>query len=158
MFMPLRDKKGMTLVEVLVGLSISTLLFGSMMLSALAVRNLSVLNKHSIQALNVARGAVETIKGQGYGAAVAQTWTQAYDAGPDALFNTADDLTGTVTVAVGDFLDMDDDGNTAETTIDVNDDGTNDTARPIRVTFTRQEFIRNQYRTFSIWIDSLIVA
>ena len=158
MAISLSNNKGMTLVEVLMGLAIATILFGSLMLSALAVRTLSALNRHSIQAVNVARGAMETIKGQGYGAAVDSNWQQSYDAGADAVFGTADDLQGTVTVSVQDYLDMDGDGNVNETLIDVDGDGANDAARPVRVTFAWQESVQQQNRNFSIWFDALIVA
>jgi hypothetical protein len=154
----LSNTKGMTLAEVMVGVLIATLLFGSLILSALAVRTLSVINRHSIQAINAARGALETIKGQGYGAAVNSSWQRAYDAGPDALFGTADDLVGTVTLSVRDYLDMDADEDLDEALIDVDGDGANDAARPVRVTFTWQEVVKNQNRNFSVWFDTLMAA
>lgn len=150
--------KGLTLVEAMMGLAIATLLFASLVVAALAVRSLTSMNRHYIQAVNVARGAIETARGQGYGSVVDATWQQAYDAGADAQFGTADDLSGTVTVIVRDFLDMDGDGDSAETLIDLDGDGANDAAKPYRVTFQWNERVAGQTRPMSIWLDALIAA
>ncbi|MNC98385.1 hypothetical protein D3C83_163250 [compost metagenome] len=53
---------------------------------------------------------------------------------------------------------MDGDGNANEALIDVDGDGTNDAAKPVRVTFTWREFVQHQNRNFSIWFDALIAA
>lgn len=152
------NENGLTLVESMVGLAIAMVLFGSLITAALAVRSLVAFNRHYIQALNVARGALETVKGQGYGAAVDDTWQQAFDAGADAQFGTADDLMGTVTITVRDHVDLDGDGDTAETLVDLDGDGANDAARPIRSTFSWNERVAGQTRSLSVWIDALIAA
>ena len=152
------NRRGITLVECMFALLIATLLFSSLIVSSLAFRSLSSINKHYIQAVNVARGAIERIHGLGYGAAVDSTWNQAFDAGSDGAFGTGDDLTGTVTIQVKDFLDMDQDGNKAEQAIDLDGDGVNDTARPLRATFEWKEHLSGKDRNFSVWLDALIVA
>ena len=152
------NDEGLTLVEVMFGLVIATTLFGSLIVSALAIRSLVSMNRHYVQAVNVARGALELMIGTGYGAAVDSNWQQAYDAGKDGVFGTGDDLFGTVLIQGRDFLDMDQDGVVNETTIDLDGDGVNDAARPVRVTFQWREHLNGQDKNYSVWLDALIAA
>ncbi len=152
------SEKGLTLVEAMVGVVLAAILFGSLLMSALAVRSVRSLTQHHIQAMNVARGVVERLKGSAYAAVLNDSWNEAYDAGPDGLFGTGDDRMGTVTVTVKDFLDMDHDGNVNETLIDVTGDLANDAAKPVRVTYQWTERLRGQDSNYSVRIDTLITS
>lgn len=104
------------------------------------------------------------------------TRTAAYDAGPNGTFGApdpnfgypvpeADDLTVTLTITAGDFLDMDNDCGAnpncrSETAIDVDNDGTNDVAAvlPVRVRATWSERTLGQTKVCSEYVDTLIAS
>lgn len=165
-----KDQRGITLVEVVIALGISMLFVGVLVNTYLGFRSLNASAKSHMQAAQVIRGAVEQLKADpfnGIGAAPVyvgnppvRTTVVAYDAGPDNIFGTADDLTGTLTVTVADLLDMDSDGNTTEGWIDVDTQGpggvNDNVARPIRVTFTWTQPIAGPDKNYSLSVDTLI--
>jgi type II secretory pathway pseudopilin PulG len=163
----LSSEDGLTLVEVLIGLLISVFMFGSVIGSLMALRQSRMVTRHTIQALNTVRSEVERLRGlafdtigneDGDGDNV-DVYEASYDAGPDLAFDTADDFTGTVTVTVRDFLDMDGDGDADEAWIDIDDDGANDTvAKPVRVTFQWTEHLLGPDRAFTLSVDTLIAS
>ncbi len=54
---------------------------------------------------------------------------------------------------------MDQDGITAETAVDLDGDGANDAARPVRATFQWKERVGGgKDRTFTVWLDALVAA
>jgi len=150
----------MTLVEVLVALVLTLLLFGSLLASILTVRSLGSLTRHKMQAVEVVRGRMEELKVTAFDQIVDSSVAATYDAGDDGLFGTADDRQGTLGVTVQDFLDMDGDGNVTETAIDLDGDAVNDAAfaKPVRVTFTWTQFVVGQSSTYSVSADTLVAA
>ena len=175
------NRDGFTLVEVLAAFSISTIIFAAILAAFLTVKSVDNYMRHRVQAMEIVRGRLEKVKRTQMdtvpcvsgldeaGATEHQcdspgvttvSVTASYDAGNDGLFGTADDMKGTLTTTIMDGLDLDGDGNTAETAIDVNGDGINDPsdAKPVRVTFTWTEKIYGQTKTFSVFADTLISA
>ncbi len=108
--MNLYSKRGFTLAEVMIAFAVSLALFAAVLAAYLGVKSLNLLAKHHMQAVEVVRGRVESLKVTAYAAIVNGTTTVSYDAGPDGIFGNADDLQGTLTVTVQDFLDYDGDG------------------------------------------------
>lgn len=112
--------------------------------------------------MEVVRGKVEALKKTVYANINNSTQTVSLDAGRDGVFGTADDVQGTLTVAVQDFLDYDGDGNTTENRISVDSygpGGTNeDVAKPVRVTMTWTQKLLGQNRNLSVSVDTLIAA
>lgn len=160
---PLKRKKGetgFTFVEVCFALAIATGLAASLVSIFLGVKSVTMLARHEIEASEVMRGQVETLKATAFGAIINSTQTASYDAGPDGIFGTVDDMRGTLTVTVQDFLDMDGDGNTTETAIDVDGDTINDpsAAVPVRVSFSWREHLLGFTKTFSVFADTLIAS
>jgi hypothetical protein len=103
--------------------------------------------------MQVARGAVEEIKGTIYGNIAGSVQGMAYDAGSDTVFGTVDDLAGVLTVSIVDALDMDGDGDNAET------DGVgffNDMAKPVRVNFRWNQRLLGATTQMNIDIDTLV--
>ena len=154
-------KDGFTLVEVLVAVGIAVALFASLAAAFLSVKSIAISSRHRIQALQVVRGQLELLKGTSFTLIANGVQNNVvYDAGPDGLFGTADDLKGTLTTTVQDFLDMDGDGNATETSIDISGDGVNDpnSAKPVRVSFTWTERALGQNKTCTVFADTLIAA
>ena len=155
----LKNEKGFTLVEAVIALAVAVVLFGSLVLTFVAVKSMNKMARHHIQAMQVVRGQIDQLKVIPLSQVLDSTTTVSYDAGPDGIFNTADDVKGTLTVKVQDFLDMDSDNNTTETLIDVDGDGVNDaTAKPVRVTFTWSEYVLGRQKNFSVFADTLIAG
>ncbi|MGH7198096.1 MAG: prepilin-type N-terminal cleavage/methylation domain-containing protein [Candidatus Omnitrophota bacterium] len=156
----MRNSRGMTLVEVLVALVLTLILFSSLLASILTIRSLSALTRHKMQATQVVRGQMEALKITAFDDIDDSSVAAPYDAGEDGVFGTADDLQGTLSVTVQDFLDMDGDGDAAETAIDLDGDAVNDTAfaKPVRVTFTWTQFVVGQSQVYSVSADTLIAA
>ena len=152
---------GFTLVEVMVTTGVSVLLLTGFLGSVTVSKSLNALSRHQMQALQVVKSQMELLKATAFSnIADSSAANTTYDAGVDGTFGTADDLTGTLTVTRGDFLDMDADGNTAETAIDINGDGTNDTAYavPVRVAFTWTQNIIGTSKSFTVSADTLLSA
>ncbi len=155
--MRIRSKKGYTLVEVMVALGITLTLFGSMALTFLAVKSINVMSRHKIQAMQLVRSQVENLKAGSFAAIANATSTASYDAGPDGAFGNADDMQGTLTTSVRDWLDFDNDGNSNETAINVDNSGGNETnAVPLRVTFGWSEWVMGQSRNMTVFTDTII--
>lgn len=155
----IRSQGGFTLAELTVALMIVVLVATAILGSILSLQSGKTLALHNAQAMNIARGAVETLKGMDFNAVADDVTTVPYDAGPDRVFDTADDFTGTLTVAVRDFLDMDSDGDAAETWIDVDGDGLNDAlAKPVRVSFQWMEHLSGQDRNMAVTIYTLVAS
>ena len=150
----------MTLVEEMVALLLTLLLFSSLLGAILTFRSLSTLTRHKMQAVQVVRGKMEELKVTGFDNIVNSSAAAAYDAGEDGLFGTADDLFGTLSVTVQDFLDMDGDNDKNETAIDLDGDVVNDEAfaKPVRVTFTWTQYVLGQGKTYSVSADTLIAT
>jgi len=171
----IKTEKGFTLVELLFSLAISVTLFTSLVLAFLLVQSTNMLVRHHMQAMEVVRGQVEQLKITAYnqigydeaginapnylGNPPVRTLVLPFDAGTDGVFGNGDDMTGTVTVTVQDFLDMDDDGNVTETSIDI-DGGGNDpeACKPVRVALTWTQYVLGQAKTFTASVDTLIAA
>ncbi len=155
--MKINNIKGFTLVEVLMALGITVTLFGSMIAAYIAVKSINMMARHKIQAMQVVRGQIENLKSAQFSTLANGTQTVSYDAGPDGIFGNADDLTGTLTTTIQDFVDFDNDGNTTETQIDIDNDGVNDSvALPVRVSFTWREWVVGQARNMSVSTDTII--
>ncbi len=150
--------RGFTLVEVLMAITIVVSLFGSMITAFLGVKNINMFARHKMQALQVVRAQIENLKATPFANLANSTQANVpYDVGPDGIFGNADDLKGTLTTTLQDFLDMDNDGNTAENFINVDGQGGNDSvARPVRVTFTWNDSVLGQARSRSVSVDTLI--
>ncbi len=155
----LSDSKGFTMVEALVAFGLSIMVIASLLATFSGVKSINALVKHRIQTLQIVRGQIELLKVGGFSAIVNSTSTVSYDAGVDGLFNTADDLRGTLTVTVRDYMDMDNDSNTTETAIDVNGGGNDPgAAAPVRVSFTWTQNIVGQSRNSTVFVDTLLAA
>ncbi len=155
--MQIRSKKGYTLVEVLVALGITLTLFGSMAMTFLAVKSINVMSRHKIQAMQVVRGQIENLKAGAFANIVNATSTASYDAGTDGTFGNADDMQGTLTTSVQDWMDFDNDGINNETSINVDNTGGNDTnAVPLRVSFGWSEWVMGQSRNMTVSVDTII--
>ena len=160
-----KTEKGLTLVEVVIALGLSVVVFSASIWAAMAVRQTRYMTRHHIQAMNVARSEVERLKGIPFASIGNEDGDNdnvdagpaTYDAGPDGQFGTGDDLDGTLTVAVRDFLDMDGDDDTDEIWIDIDNNGVNDqVAKPVRVTFEWTEHMIGPDQDFAVTIDTLI--
>lgn len=156
--MNVKSQAGFTLVELLVAMGISAMTFAAVISAFLTVQSVNMLTKHRLQAVQVVRGQIELLKVTNFNLIVDGVSTASYDAGPDGVFGTADDLKGTLTVTVQDALDMDNDGNTTETSIDVDTDGVNDptVAKPVRAAFTWNQYVLGQSKNFTASADTLI--
>lgn len=155
--MRLDSKKGYTLVEVLIALGITVTLFGSMLVTFLAVKSINIMARHKIQAMQLVRGQIENLKAGTFVNVVNSTSTSAYDAGPDGTYGNSDDMNGTLTTTVADVLDFDNDGNSAETTINYDTTAGNDTgAAPVRVSFAWTEYVIGQTRNMTVSATTLI--
>ncbi len=155
--MKIRSQKGYTLVEVLIGLAISFTLFGSMAVTFLAVKSINVMARHKIQVVQLGRGQIENLKAGAFTSIANATSTVAYDAGPDGTFGNADDMQGTLTTSVRDWMDFDGDGNSAETAISVDGAGANETnAVPLRVSFGWNEYVIGSTRAMTVSADTII--
>lgn len=155
--MTITSKKGYTLVEVMVALGITVVLFGSMVMTFLTVKSINIMARHKIQAVQAVRGQIENLKAGAFGNIANSTQVASYDAGADGVFGTGDDMQGTLTTSVQDSVDFDNDGNTAETQIDVDGQGGNDTtAAPVRVSFTWNEYVIGQSRNLTVSADTII--
>lgn len=155
--MKIGSKGGYTLVEVMIALAISVTLFGSLVASFLAVKSLNIMARHKIQAVQIVRGQIENLKAGTFTAIATGTQSMSYDAGNDGSFGTADDMQGTLSTTVQDLVDFDSDGNTAETQINIDGTGGNDTvALPVRVAFAWDEHVVGMKRTLSVSADTII--
>lgn len=161
-----RSNRGIGLVEVLVAAGISLIVFASILSTIMGISAITFLSRQHTQAMHVVRGEVEELRGIEFDQIVNDNRQVAYDAGPDNLFGTGDDLTGTLTVEVRDALDLDGDNNTVENTIDVDGDGVNDCldfpacadpyAKPVRVTFAWNARLWTINKNMAASVDTLI--
>src|SRR3989338_358404 len=94
-------------------------LFSSILAAFLGVKSLYIMSRHKMQAMQVVRGQIESLKSTPFGNIAPSVTQVTYDVGADGLFNTLDDFVGTMTVTIQDWLDFDNDGNTVETQINV---------------------------------------
>ena len=155
--MKVRSNKGYTLIEVMMAFGITMVLFGSLVVTFLAVKSINTMARHKIQALQVVRGQVENLKAGAFAAVVNSTTNASYDAGTDGVYGNADDMQGTLTTTVQDLMDFDGDGNTAETQINVDNTGGNDSnAAPVRISFTWNEWVIGQSRNMTVSVDTII--
>ena len=153
------SEKGFTMVEVLICAGFAVLLIGSSMAAFLGAGVTGSMAKHRMEALQVVRGKMEETKITLLASIVDSTSTVSYDPGPDGAFGNGDDLQGTLGVSVRDWLDMDADGNTTETSIDINGGGNDPSVvKPVRVTFTWQEYILGMTKSLSVSVDTLVAG
>lgn len=166
------NQAGFSLVEVLIAFGVSALFVGVLTATFLGSSSVNASASSHMQASQIVRAAVEELRAGSFaaiGAAPAytgnppvRTTAVSFDAGADNVFGTADDRTGTLTVSVADHLDMDNDGDTAESWIDIDGQGpggTNDTvARPVRVTFTWAQPIAGTDKQYATSVDTLIAS
>ncbi len=152
--------RGLTLAEVVVAIGITALAFGSIFAAYGGVKAMTRFNRTQSEAAQVVRSQIELLKATAFANINnATTNNVVFDPGKDGISGNADDRKGTLTVAVRDAADMDSDGNTAETTIDLDNDLTNDAnAKPIRVTFSWTEYMVGQKRNFSVFLDTLVAG
>ena len=130
------DKRGFTLVEMVVSILILGIVAVTMVGVFMIARVSIVKVKHYMQVMNLLRLGMENQKNKVYGdiaSVSAQPIT--IDIGNDAG-STSDDLVGQILVVVGDRDDLDGDGITAEAEIDIDGDSTNDSCKPIYVTIS----------------------
>lgn len=168
--LPLNNARGFTLVEAVVAMGVSVIFFGALLAVFLGIKSMNASARSHAQAIEVVRGAIDQLKGGAFnsiGAAPAYlgnpptlTSVVAYDAGADNVWGTPDDLTGNLRITVADLLDMDNDGVTNESFIDIDTSGpggVNDpVARPVRVSFTWNQPIVGLDQVYSVSIDTLI--
>ncbi len=155
----LKSHRGFTLVEVVCAVAISGLLFGSLMSSYMAIKSINAVARSQMQATQAVRRQIETMKVTPFANLANSATNVSLGAGADGIFNNADDPQGAMTVTLQDFLDMDNDGNTAENLIDVDNDGTNDaTARPVRVSISWVQHSINADRAQTVFADTLIAS
>ena len=154
------NDKGFTFVEIIIALGAIVMIFASMASAFMAIESLNSISRHNIQATEIVRGEIETLKGTAFSTLVNSVNTVTFDAGADGVFGNADDQKGTLTVTVIDALDMDGDGNGAETSIDVDGDGINDptSALPVRVTFAWTQWVLGTTKTYAVAVNTLIAA
>lgn len=166
-----RGEGGFTLVELMTTFSVSAIVFAAILGAFLTVKSVNNTARHRMQAMEIVRSRVEQLKRTTLNCipdeshcddltVVTVSSTVSYDAGADGTFGTSDDLQGTLTTALQDGMDMDNDGNSTETAVDVNSDGTNDIAdaKPVRVTFSWSQKVYGQTKTYSVFVDTLISA
>jgi hypothetical protein len=156
---PLPNKNGFTIAEVLIALFLSVFFFSSLVIAFTSVNSLNSQVRHRMQAVQVVRGEMEKTKATAFNALTNTSRVASYEAGPDGVFNTADDLQGILQVEIKDYLDMDGDTvTTMESSIDVTGDGNNDPteAKPVRVKFTWSQYVLGQTKTYSVFADTLI--
>ncbi len=155
----MRNVDGFTMVEVLTALGITVTLLGSMVLAYLGVQSINMMSRHKIQAVQVVRGQIENLKSTNFTSIVAGTQAASYDAGSDGVYGTADDMRGTLSTTLQDFLDFDNDGNMVEALINVDNSGGNDTvALPVRVSFAWTEYVIGQSKNMSVSVDTIIAS
>ena len=155
--MRIRGKRGYTMVEVMVSILITMTLFGSMIITYMAVKSINTMARHKMQAMQLVRGQIENLKSSQFANIATSTSSSAYDAGKDGTYGTSDDMQGTLTTTVQDFLDFDNDGNSTETQINVDGSGGNDsTAVPVRVQFAWTEYVIGQARNMTVSADTII--
>lgn len=165
----MKNKKGFSLVEVLMAIAISVTLFGSMVAAFVAVKSVNMMARHKIQAVQVVRGQIENMKSTPFSTLLAlpnstQVPFTTYDTnpGPDGVNGNADDINmqGTMTTTIQDFMDFDGDGNTTETRINVDNIGGNDdlVAVPVRVSLAWTEYMVGQTKNMSVSVDTIITS
>ena len=155
--MRLRTRNGFTLVEVMMALGITVTLFGSMIAAYTAVKSVNMMARHKMQAIQAVRAQIENLKASQFSAIANSTSNVAYDAGKNGTFGNSDDLTGTLTTTVRDYVDFDGDGNMSETQINVDASGGNDSvALPIRVQFAWTEWVVGQSKNMTVSADTII--
>ncbi len=155
------QNQGFTIVETLVGLLLSTIILTGLIGAFLAVKSVNSMSLGYLQATQIVRGSIETLRGSAFASITDQGPTDiVYDSGPDLTWGTADDLAGELRVMVGDEADFDDDDQIAEEDIDVDGDGTNDVGytRPVRVEFRWNQRVLGELRELSVMADTLITA
>jgi Tfp pilus assembly protein PilV len=149
--------RGFTLIEQLVAVAVTVSVFASLLAVMIAIKQVGLTNRHHVQAIQVVRGEVELIKGTEFDDIEAVTKQVSYDAGADNIFGTDDDFKGTMVVELKDALDMDGDGDTQESSIDINGDSQNDSVvKPIRVSFSWTNTLLSIQKTRTVYIDTLI--
>ena len=150
------------MAEVVIALGISVISFAALTAAYLGVQSLNMMSKRHIQAMEVVRGQIEMLKATAYTAIANSTTTVSLDAGPDGTFGTADDIQGTLTVTVRDFLDYDGDGNAAENRISVDSFGgggsNDDVVLPVRVALSWTQKVFGGTKVMSVSVDTLIAA
>lgn len=155
--MKIESKKGYTLVEVMIAIGISVTLLGSMLMAFVTVKSVNMMARHKIQAIQVVRGQIENLKAGAFTDIADGFTAEPYDSGVDGLFDTDDDMQGTLTTSAHDWMDFDGDGNTAEALINVDNTGANDsTAVPVRVSFAWTEHTLGQDRPMTVSIDTIV--
>ncbi len=152
--MTLQNARGFTLVEILISFSVALLIFLALLGGLLGIKSVGTTARHHMQAMEVARGAMEQVRGTVYDNIVDQNFVDVpYDAGRDGVFGTADDLTGDLTIQIVDILDMDGDGDSAET------DGVgffNNLVKPVRVIFMWDERYPGVTRAREVTLNTLV--
>ena len=153
----MKNAKGFTLVEVMMAIAISVTLFGSMAAAFLAVKSINMMARHKIQAVQVVRGQIENIRATQFSTIANSVQQASLDAGPDGAYGTTDDIKGTLTTTVQDLMDFDGDGNSTETSINVDSSGGNDSvALPLRVTVAWTEYVMGQSKNMSVFADTIV--
>ena len=154
----IKDSNGFTLVEIVISLAISTLIFMTLISTFLGIKSINMMSLSHLQAMQVVRGEVERLRAIGFNNLADNGGVEtSYDPGDDLVWDTGDDKTGTLTVVVQDEADFDGDGTNNESLVDVDGDGTNDAfARPVRVSFDWTERVLGQQRQFTVLADTLI--
>lgn len=160
------SNRGASLVEVLIAAGVALVVFASVLSTIMGITAMAMMSRHYAQAMHVVRGQAEELKGTAFALITNTNSVVPFDAGPDNVFGTFDDLTGTLSVTVRDALDMDGDGDKMESAIDVNGDGSNDCldfpvcadpyAKPVRVAFTWNARLWGMNKNMTVALDTLI--
>ena len=103
MFVNLKKKKGLTLVEMVISALILGMTLGAMLGTFIIARIGATKAKHRIEVMNLLRGKIEELKDTDYDDIVDEgTEPVSIDIGPDGVRDTDDDLVGEQSVSVED--------------------------------------------------------
>ena len=129
------DKRGLTLVEMVISVLILGVVVGAMLGAFMTSRLGMFKAKFYMQAMNLLRYEMEELKNTPYGDISDSKYDTTIDTGSDPD-STADDLIGEVIVEVGDKEDLDGDEDTSEEEINIDNSGGNDLCKPVYVTIS----------------------
>jgi len=152
-----RSRDGFSLTEVLVALLLLGLTIGALLTSFLMGRVGAYRARYQAQGVNLVQAKIEELSVAAYDAVQDEGPVEVtVDPGLDLEWGTEDDLLGELRVEVGDYQDLDDDGDRSEEEIDVDGDGENDPCKPVSVSLTWQCLSFGGDRAVTIFVDTLI--
>ena len=152
-----RNQGGFSLTEVLVAVLLLGLTLGALLTSFLMGRVAAYRARYQAQGANLVQAKIEELSAGTYEAVQDEGPVEVtVDPGLDLEWGTADDLLGDLRVEVGDYQDVDGDGNRVEEEIDVDGDGENDSCKPVSVSLSWTCLSFGGDRTVTVFVDTLI--